>query len=214
MAAKAMNRRFRIGLLRGLCLVLQAASPSIAATRPETQLLDDAASVPPIELRPGFAAPPAAPPPAGRPGDAAGGNPLWAVPLSSLTATRERPLFTPSRRPPALVMPNAPVAAIPVAPEAPPPMPEVRVALILIGTIASEADGIALFTDPNTREVVRLRLGDVVAGWTLDTVRSREVTFRKGDRDDTLTIQTDQSATPAVPTPEFIPNRPNGEVYN
>jgi general secretion pathway protein N len=209
-----MNMRFRIRLLGGLCLAVQTASPSTAATRPETQLLDDSASVPPIELRPGFAAPPAVPTPAGRAGDAAGGNPLWAIPLSSLTATRERPLFTPSRRAPAPVMPNAPVAVVPVAPEAPPPMPETRVALILIGTIASEADGIALFTDPNTREVVRLRLGDVIAGWTLDTVRSREVTFKKGDRDDVLTIQTDQSATPAVATPEFIPNRPNGEVYN
>src|SRR5450631_3845625 len=29
------------------------------------------------------------------------GNPLWGVPLQSLSATRERPIFLPSRRPPA-----------------------------------------------------------------------------------------------------------------
>ena len=28
------------------------------------------------------------------------GNPLWAIPLSVLTATQERPIFTASRRPP------------------------------------------------------------------------------------------------------------------
>src|ERR1700721_2394532 len=37
----------------------------------------------------------AANPPAPQPG-----NPLWAVPFSSLTVTRERPLFSASRRPP------------------------------------------------------------------------------------------------------------------
>src|SRR5262245_13797637 len=42
-----------------------------------------------------------------RPGRAAArvreprGNPLWAIPMSSLPVTRERPLFLPSRRPPA-----------------------------------------------------------------------------------------------------------------
>lgn len=170
-----------------------------------------------IELRPGYSAPsvPAAPP-AGRAGETATGNPLWAIPLGALTATRDRPLFTPTRRPPPPVMPNAPVAVMPASPDAPSPAPEVRVALILIGTVANATDGMALFTDPNTREVVRLRLGDVVAGWTLDAVRNREVTFRKGDLDDTLTMAADPaSATPLTPpTPDFIPNRPNGEVYN
>src|SRR5262249_29523717 len=28
------------------------------------------------------------------------GNPLWATPVGQLSATRERPLFSPSRRPP------------------------------------------------------------------------------------------------------------------
>src|SRR6202021_2706944 len=38
----------------------------------------------------------------------AGANPLWSVPLSALTATRERPLFSSSRRLPAPVMVAAP----------------------------------------------------------------------------------------------------------
>ena len=38
------------------------------------------------------------------------GNPLWAIPLSALTATQERPLFSASRRPPIVA---APIAAPP-----------------------------------------------------------------------------------------------------
>jgi len=45
------------------------------------------------------------------------GNPLWAIPLASLNATRERPIFLPSRRAP------APVVAAPPPPPAPAPAP-------------------------------------------------------------------------------------------
>lgn len=180
-----------------------------AVSRPDAELLEPVAEPAPIEMRPSYAPPPAlAAPRGGEPG----GNPLWAIPLSALSATRERPLFAPSRRPPPPVMPNAPVAVVPVIEQAPPPAPETRVALTLIGTIANDTDGMAIFSDPNTREVVRLRVGDVVAGWTLDAVRNREVTFRKADREDTLAIPAQNSATAAgMPTPEFIPNKPNGE---
>src|ERR1700756_873862 len=43
------------------------------------------------------------------------GNPLWGIPLRVLTATRERPLFSPSRRPPAPPAVAAPVVPRPVA---------------------------------------------------------------------------------------------------
>ena len=42
------------------------------------------------------------------------GNPLWAIPLSALSATRDRPLFSTSRRPP--------IVAVPIV--APPPKQE------------------------------------------------------------------------------------------
>src|SRR5205085_5181002 len=61
---------------------------------------------------------PAAPTPAGRPIDPTG-NPLWAIPLSALTATRERPLFLPSRRAPAPAVAGTPVVTTPPPP--PPP---------------------------------------------------------------------------------------------
>ena len=102
------------------------------------------------------------------------GNPLWAVPLSSLTVTRERPIFSASRRPPA-----PPVAARP----APPPRPSEpqRPQLALVGTVAG-ADGIAVFIDQSNQSVVRLRTGEGHDGWVLRTVGPREVTLQN-DRD-------------------------------
>src|SRR5260370_28531144 len=54
------------------------------------------------------------------------GNPLWSVPLSVLTATQERPIFSASRRPPqrAVVAPvdqvSLPAPRIAAEPERPP----------------------------------------------------------------------------------------------
>ena len=61
------------------------------------------------------------------------GNPLWAIPISKLSATRDRPLFSASRRPrtptvAAAPAPGRPTAlAPPIAPETPP--------FVLVGTI-------------------------------------------------------------------------------
>src|SRR5690242_19075901 len=64
--------------------------------------------------------------------DRARGDPLWAIPLSTLTTTRARPIFSPSRRPP-----PPPVVA---APYVPPPRPATpvepdRPLLTLVGTV-------------------------------------------------------------------------------
>jgi general secretion pathway protein N len=105
------------------------------------------------------------------------GNPLWAIPLKTLNATRERPLFTPSRRPPAPIIagppPSQPVVAI-----APPP-PPVRPRLTLVGAIIGEQESIAVLLDEGTRDIIRLRTGESHAGWVLRSVRRREVTLEK-----------------------------------
>jgi general secretion pathway protein N len=105
------------------------------------------------------------------------GNPLWAIPLKTLTATRERPLFTPSRRAPTPVIagppPPQPVAA------APPPAPPEKPRLTLVGAIVGERESIAVLLDEGTRDVVRLKTGESHAGWVLRSVRRREVTLEK-----------------------------------
>src|SRR5262245_22719928 len=72
------------------------------------------------------------------------GNPLWSVPLSALTVTQERPIFSVSRRPPprAVVAPPAEEASAPPPPR--PAEPE-RPPLALIGAVVGEGDSIAVF---------------------------------------------------------------------
>jgi general secretion pathway protein N len=114
------------------------------------------------------------------------GNPLWAVPLSSLTLTRERPIFSASRRPPA-----PPIAAAPVMrarpPPPPPPREPERPRLSLVGTVGGE-QGIAVFVDQTTQAIVRLRTGEGHDGWVLRTVGGREVTLQNDSNTAVLTL--------------------------
>jgi general secretion pathway protein N len=123
------------------------------------------------------------------------GNPLWAIPLSALTATRERPLFLPSRRAPAPAIANAPVAAAPPPP--PPAAPvEEQPPLILVGAIASETEGYAVFLDQATNSVIRLKTGQDHSGWVLRSVKGREAVLQKDS----------QTATLALPPPGGVPS--------
>jgi len=104
------------------------------------------------------------------------GNPLWAIPLKNLSVTRERPIFSASRRPPAPAVAAAPY----VPPRAPskPPEPE-RPQLTLVGTIAGQQEAFGIFLDQTTNDVVRLKLGDAQRGWLLRRVLKREVMLEK-----------------------------------
>jgi len=111
------------------------------------------------------------------------GNPLWADPVSSFTATRERPVFSPSRRPPPVI------ALAAFSPPTPTSIPPQRPHLALIGAIAGQADGIAIFFDETTRSIVRLKTGESHSGWTLRLVASREVTLQRGPETAILELQ-------------------------
>jgi general secretion pathway protein N len=102
-------------------------------------------------------------------------NPLWAMPLAQFSVTRERPLFTPSRRPPA-----PPAAAVTVAKVVvPKPKEPEQPQLSLVGTIASDEDKFGIFVDQATKNVLRLRIGEDFQGWKLQSVQGRETTFQK-----------------------------------
>jgi general secretion pathway protein N len=107
------------------------------------------------------------------------------VPLSALTATRERPLFSPSRRPPAPVIVTAPVAP-PTRPP-PPPAPE-HPNLVLVGTARERTHGIAVFVDSTTQAMVRLQTGEGHMGWILQSVDRNAVELQKGDQTETLEL--------------------------
>jgi general secretion pathway protein N len=110
----------------------------------------------------------------------ANANPLWAIPVGSLTATLQRPLFSPSRREPvlapAVVAPVAPVKAVVAPPE--PEKPQ----LSLVGVVAGTSDGLAVFLNLTTHDIVRLRIGEGHQGWVLQSVKGREAVLEKNHR--------------------------------
>ena len=105
------------------------------------------------------------------------GNPLWTVPLTALSATRDRPLFSASRRPPVVA---APVIAPPPkqAPLAPPP-PE-RPLATLVGTIVSREASFALLQGSNADAISRLRVGQQNDGWLIRGIGLRSIVVEKG----------------------------------
>jgi hypothetical protein len=148
------------------------------------------------------------------------GNPLWVVPLNSLTATRERPIFSPLRRPP-LPTPPAPVVLTP-APTPPPAVPE-EIPLKLLGTIVGGDSGIAICLNPSTNDVIRLRMGENFEGWVLRAVHGREAAFEKATLQARLSLPSPDDprvpplpaqvplARPLPPQPPAVPlNTPSG----
>ena len=137
------------------------------------------ASSPVVTVRP-VGPPPTAPERASSP------NPLWEIPIRSLSNTRERPVFSPSRRPP----PPA-VVVVPPPREAPSPPKPPRVErpeLSLVGTIAGDEESFGIFIEESTRTALRLRLGEDYQGWTLRAVLGREVTLEHDQQTATLTL--------------------------
>jgi hypothetical protein len=108
-------------------------------------------------------------------------NPLWAIPMASLTGTRERPMFSPTRRPP----PGRSAVALP------PPVivPPDRLTLSLVGAVTGE-NAIAIFRDESTKAIVRLRIGQSHSGWSLEHVTQREATLRRDGEIATLALST------------------------
>jgi general secretion pathway protein N len=181
-----MSRSFAIasmGFLLSLHSVV-AATPAIttdtldAGLAEETRLggpLTSSSNEPVTSVR--VVAPPPAPE---RPLSA---NPLWAIPLTKLSGTRDRPIFSPSRRPPPVV------ASEPAPPPPPPPKRQLQPPpLSLVGTIASDEEGFGIFLDQSTKQALRLKLGDEYQGWKLRMIRGREVTMEKDQQEATLTL--------------------------
>ena len=139
---------------------------------------------------------------------AAVGNPLWGIPLHALSATRERPLFSPSRRPPA-----PPVVA--VAPPPPPPSkpaPPATPPLTLVGTVLGGSEGVGVFIEQGTKDIIRLRVGEGRGGWTLSSLQARAAILDQGERQATLALSPRDSAvqlTASVSPPKaVVPSRP------
>ena len=164
-----------------------AAVPDGAANALDAGTLDDTrlggpvlSSPPPSEPVTSVRVAPS-PAPAPRPLSA---NPLWGIPLKALSNTRDRPVFSPSRRPPPAVVAE-PAESKPPPPRRaeiePPP-------LSLVGTIAGGDESFGIFLDQSTKAALRLKIGDDFQGWKLRTISGREVTMVKDEQGALLTL--------------------------
>ncbi len=113
--------------------------------------------------------------------ESASGNPLSTLPLNQLSMTRDRPIFSPSRRPPppkqTLV---TPVSVRQTVKSAEPERPTISLGGTIIGPKADEQIGV--FIDSATRSVIRLRVGEDHEGWVLRAVKARQATLVKDGR--------------------------------
>jgi general secretion pathway protein N len=131
----------------------------------------------------------AAPPPSNIPTDQKSsdaldgpGNPLWSVPLNSLTATLQQPIFSRTRRPRPVVQAAA------IQPALPPVVEQSRRPLLtLVGTIAGDG-GLAIFVEETTKGIVRLKTGEGHLGWTLRRVENRQVILQKNHETTVFTL--------------------------
>jgi general secretion pathway protein N len=123
-------------------------------------------------------------------------NPLWAIPLAKLSTTRERPIFSSSRRPPppataSVLVPKTPLAA-PAKVERPP--------LSLVGTIISDDRSFGIFIDQSAKAALRLKIGEDYQGWKLQSVQGRAATLEHNQQTAILSLpEPGASATGQVP---------------
>jgi general secretion pathway protein N len=197
-------------LLAGLCLALPAAAAAPPGLTDDESGLERA----PLDVTshvmpsPEAAGKPAAAAPTA-PAPIVSANPLWVVPLSTLSATRERPLFSPSRRPPAPVAAIVPVAPVRAAPPPAAPPPE-HPNLTLVGTVAGESEAVAVFIDQASRATVRLRAGEGHMGWVLQSVERRSARLQKDDLTETLELPRPAvlQGLPSAPVVSTLPAPP------
>lgn len=190
-------RRPRFAVLVAVAALSAAGSPGSAQSIEEKASLasiglDDPAPRPvgaaPVDA--GFAPPPAEP--------ARAGNPLWSIPMSTLSATRDRPLFSASRRRPASAVvavapPPEPAPVRPAAPEAPP--------FALVGTIVGGDRNIAILVNEDSKSSVGVREGEGQSGWTLVSVDRRSAVLEGGGRRVVLDLPTPDGRPGASPAP-------------
>jgi general secretion pathway protein N len=181
MAARTMSKAL-LSCVAAVTILTVQPSQSAGLDRPG--LVATLEKTPAIELTPATKAvdEPEAPPARNADPLASRGNPLWAIPVRALAATRDRPLFSASRRPPPPVIPEAPDPAphpMPVAIKAAEPE---RPPVVLVGTIVSADARIAVLLNQTTKLVVQVREGDAESGWRVKAVSPRSTVMERGDK--------------------------------
>jgi hypothetical protein len=117
-------------------------------------------------------------------------SPLAVHSLDRLSATRERPLFSPSRRAPA---PPPPI----IRPPPPPPEPP---NVTLVGIVMDAGEARAIVQSGPKNEVRRVRTGDDIGGWKVAQIESRRLVLKLDSRMATFSMFSGHRK-PAQPAP-------------
>jgi general secretion pathway protein N len=113
-------------------------------------------------------------------------NPVAAQSLEKLSSTLNRPLFSPSRKPPAPPSPPPVVQAAP-APAAPLSPPN----LVLFGVVMGGEGARAVVRTGADKMMLRTRVGDEIEGWKVSQIEPRKVVLSHEGRLATFTLFTD-----------------------
>jgi general secretion pathway protein N len=135
-------------------------------------------------------------------------NPVADVPLDRLSDTRNRPLFSRSRRPPA---PPAPTAiAARVEPQPLPLLPPPGVALF--GIVVGPQGPRAYIAAGATDRIIGVRPGDDVSGWTVTAITRSNLVLSRAERSATFTLFSPGNATRTAPQATHAADPPRGRV--
>lgn len=186
----ATNRRAALAALLATSLGAPAVTLTFDAPDPDAPRHNDVPSAPSDREPSGMPAPgiivrPPQDPRAPARERELSSNPHWDIPLSNLSTTRDRPIFSPSRRPP----PPAVAAAPPAQATPPPTSPRIeRPQLSLIGTVGGDEESIGIFVDETTKAALRLKIGGDYQGWELRSVQGRDVTLQRDQKTTILSL--------------------------
>jgi hypothetical protein len=113
-------------------------------------------------------------------------SPLATQPLERMSNTRDRPLFSPTRHPP------APPPVVAVAPPPPPPPPDVA----LLGVVMDGEDARAVVRTGAASKILRVGIGDDIGGWKVGQIEARQLVLLLDGRTATFTMFTGTNTKP------------------
>ena len=101
-------------------------------------------------------------------------NPLAGQPLDQLSATLDRPLFSPNRRGAPAPAPVAPLPVMPAAPSQPP-------SVVLYGVVMDGETARAVVRVGSDTRLLRAQMGDDIDGWKVAQIDGRKVVLASED---------------------------------
>jgi general secretion pathway protein N len=116
-------------------------------------------------------------------------------PLEELRATRDRPLFSPGRRPDAEATAGPEAGPVEESPDSVP--------FELTGVVMGTDMAIAILRNRDTQETVQLRRGEALEDWSIEEIAPRHVVLRQEDRQVRLELfpAKAEASAAAPPTP-------------